>query len=88
MRPTVGGGRASLQFVDTHVAIEPAEAIYTLLGVRADGVASVVDVVRAEDLSIARRCAEALLHEHQSCSVVELWRDGALVEQLDRTADA
>jgi hypothetical protein len=68
--------------VDTTLACE--ETFYTLLGVRPDGVASVVDLVAAEDLLMARRCAHALLREHQSCNLVEVWRDGALVEQLKR----
>jgi len=72
--------------VDNVVAIEPSEIIYTLLGVRADGVASVVDMVPAESLAAVRRFAKALLREHQSCSLVEVWRDGTLVEQLARSA--
>jgi hypothetical protein len=65
-------------------AYETAEQYFTLLGVRPDGVASVVDLVAAEDLAVARRQASAMLREHQSCSLVEVWRDGALVEQLTR----
>jgi hypothetical protein len=60
------------------------DAVYTLLGVRADGVASVVDLVAAVDPLMATRRAQALLREHQSCDLVEVWRDGALVEQLAR----
>lgn len=63
---------------------QEAEQYFTLLGVRPDGVASVVDLVVAADLAAARRQADALLREHQSCSVVEVWRDGALIEQLAR----
>jgi hypothetical protein len=66
------------------LAIEDAEQYFTLLGVRPDGVASVVDLVAAEDATIVRRQASALLREHLSCSSVEVWRDGALVEQLKR----
>ena len=57
--------------------------IYTLLGVREDGVASVVDLV-AEGASFAHRRAEALLQEHASCEAVEVWRDGGLVEKVSR----
>jgi hypothetical protein len=60
------------------------EDFYTLLGVRADGVASVVDLVAAVDLTFVRRRAEALLREHRSCSSVEVWRDGDLLEQFAR----
>jgi hypothetical protein len=66
------------------VAYESAERHYTLLGVRPDGVASVVDLVEAEDLVTAQRQATALLCEHRSCSHVEVWRDGVLIDQLAR----
>jgi hypothetical protein len=66
------------------VAYDTSEHCYTLLGVRPDGVASVVDLIAAEDLATARRGAAALLDEHRSCSLVEVWRDGALVEKLSR----
>jgi hypothetical protein len=65
-------------------AYDISETHYTLLGVRPDGVASVVDLVASEDVNFARAGAERLLREHQSCSVVEVWRDGALIEQLSR----
>jgi hypothetical protein len=61
-----------------------AEQYYTLLGVRPDGVASVVDLIATENLGLARTRAEALLREHLSCNRVEVWRDGALLEQLAR----
>jgi hypothetical protein len=64
-----------------HVATED---YYTLLGVRADGVASVVDLVPAVDLTSVRTRAEAMLKEHRSCEAIEVWRDGALLEQLGR----
>jgi hypothetical protein len=57
--------------------------IFTLLGVRRDGVASVVDLV-ADGLGAARRRAEAMLKEHGSCEAVEVWRDGGLVEKVVR----
>lgn len=59
------------------------EDVYTLLGVRQDGIASVVDLV-ADGPAIARRRAEALLREHASCEAVEVWRDGGLVEKILR----
>jgi hypothetical protein len=59
------------------------DVVYTLLGVRRDGVASVVDLV-AEDAAKVRPRAEALLREHASCEAVEVWRDGALVEKILR----
>ncbi|MDB5450561.1 MAG: hypothetical protein JWQ52_1689 [Phenylobacterium sp.] len=66
------------------LTLEPKEDYFTLLCVRADGVASVVDLVAAADLPAVRRRATALLREHASCDVVEVWREGALIEQLDR----
>lgn len=57
--------------------------VFTLLGVRRDGVASVVDLV-ADSPAMARRRAEALLTEHASCEAVEVWRDGDLVERVAR----
>ena len=57
---------------------------YTLLCVRPDGVASVVDLVAAEDMDLLRRRAEALLREHRSCRAVEVWRGGVLLEEIER----
>jgi hypothetical protein len=68
--------------VDSLNDVNSFEILYTLLGVRPDGVASVVDLVAAEDLNFARDRARALLREHRSCTSVELWREGAFVEQL------
>ena len=59
------------------------EEVYTLLGVRRDGVASVVDLV-ADGMPNARSRAEALLREHGSCEAVEIWRDGGLLEKVLR----
>jgi hypothetical protein len=70
--------------VDSNLAPENTETFYTLLGVRPDGVASIVDLVAAEDLVMARRSAQALLREHLSCDLVEVWRDGALIDKLTR----
>ncbi|WP_374469802.1 hypothetical protein [Phenylobacterium sp.] len=63
-----------------------AEDFYTLLCVRADGVASFVDVFPSADVARVRQRAAALLAEHRSSQRVEVWRDGALVEELDRSA--
>jgi hypothetical protein len=63
---------------------DPAEAYYTLLGVRADGVAPVVDLILAEGLESIRASARALLAEHASCDSVEVWRGAALVERVSR----
>jgi len=57
--------------------------VFTLLGVRPDGIASVVDLV-ADGATHARRRAEALLAEHASCEAVEVWRGGGLVEKVVR----
>jgi hypothetical protein len=57
--------------------------VFTLLGVRGDGVASVVDLVADAPANVRRR-AEALLKEHASCEAVEVWRDGGFVEKILR----
>lgn len=57
--------------------------VFTLLGVRRDGIASVVDLVAA-DAKSARTRAEAMLREHASCEAVEVWRDGGLLEKVLR----
>src|SRR5262245_7891679 len=66
------------------VADLAAGDVFTLLGVRTDGVASIVDLVD-DGLDDARRQAQTMLREHASCVTVELWRDGALLEQVRRT---
>ena len=60
--------------------------VFTLLGVRRDGIASIVDLV-ADDLGSARRRAEALLKEHASCEAVEVWHGGGLIEKIQRAGD-
>lgn len=77
--------RASITVMDDAAGtLERREDFYTLLCVRADGVASFVDVYAADDLDRVRSHAEALLREHLSSRKIEVWRDGALVEELDR----
>ena len=56
--------------MDSNLVPEDPETFYTLLGVRPDGVASIVDLVAAEDPLMARRRAQALLREHLSCDLV------------------
>ncbi|HSV02069.1 MAG TPA: hypothetical protein VLI41_02595 [Phenylobacterium sp.] len=62
---------------------EIKDEVLTLLGVRPDGVASIVDLV-ADGPIEARFRAEALLREHASCEAVEVWRGGALLEKVLR----
>jgi len=57
--------------------------VFTLLGVRRDGIASIVDLV-ADEVGAARRRAHALLKEHASCEAVEVWLDGGLIEKIVR----
>jgi hypothetical protein len=64
--------------------LEPPDDVITLLGVRGDGVASIVDLMPAEGLSAVRSRARRLLEEHASCRVVEVWRGGSFVEELAR----
>jgi len=70
--------------VNKPLTAEVTEQYYTLLGVRPDGVASVVDLVATESLGHARLRAKAMLREHMSCNLIEVWRDGALLEELSR----
>jgi hypothetical protein len=70
--------------IDSAMTLEAGEDVYTLLCVRADGIASFVDLAPARDVGQVRARAEALLREHASCEKVEVWRDGALVEEFDR----
>lgn len=60
------------------------EDFCTLLAVRADGIASVVDLSPGADVAPALVRARRLLAEHASCVRVEIWRDGAMIEQIDR----
>jgi len=63
----------------------PADEEYcTLLGVRADGVAPVVDLAPWTELSQLQRLAERLLDEHASCEAVEVWRAGTLLDRIER----
>jgi hypothetical protein len=64
--------------------VTKTEDFYTLLCSRADGVAPVVDVLPTEDIEVARLRAQRLLVEHRSCERVEIWRDGALHEEVRR----
>jgi len=70
--------------VEPSGSFEATEDVFTLLGVRGDGIASVVDLVAGEGLPAVRSRAHWLLKEHASCRVVEVWRGGALVEELAR----
>jgi hypothetical protein len=67
-----------------HDGSADASDYYTLLGVRLDGAVPVVDMAPVADHELARRRAAFLLREHASCSHIEIWKDGALVEALER----
>lgn len=58
---------------------EDRETVYTLLGVRADGVVPVVDLLCASNDVAARRKARGWLAQHTTCQAAEIWRDGVLV---------
>ena len=62
----------------------PREDYYTLLAVRPDGVAPIVDLLADGSFDDAQARARRLLVEHASCSEVEVWRDGALLEKISR----
>ncbi|MDP3173800.1 MAG: hypothetical protein Q8M88_05140 [Phenylobacterium sp.] len=64
-------------------SVEDGEDYYTLLGVRADGVASVIEVLMAAMPSV-RHKADSLLAEHASCVHVEVWKGATLVDRFAR----
>jgi hypothetical protein len=57
---------------------------YTLLCVRADGFAAVVDLAPSDAGPSLQERAMALLAEHASCQSVEAWRDTELVLRFSR----
>lgn len=57
---------------------------FTLLGVRTDGTASVVDLMLVVEQISLRDRADAMLAEHASCQSVEVWRGAVLVEKFQR----
>lgn len=66
------------------LTVVASEEYCTLLCVRADGVAPVVDLQPWTDLANLRRRAQRLLAEHASSEAVEVWRDGAMLERVVR----
>jgi hypothetical protein len=60
------------------------DGYYTLLCVRADGFAAVVDLLPADSCRGLQDRAMALLAEHASCQSVEAWRDTELVRRFHR----
>jgi hypothetical protein len=64
--------------------LDSGDDIFTLLGVRSDGIASFVDLMAADSLLAVRSRAQWLLKEHASCRVVEVWLGGSLLEECDR----
>lgn len=60
------------------------EDFYTLLCVRADGVAPVVDLAPAESGAALRDRVAALFAEHASCDSVEVWLGASLVDRFSR----
>ncbi|MGA0608232.1 hypothetical protein ACO2Q0_19745 [Phenylobacterium sp. VNQ135] len=66
------------------LTISAAEEYCTLLCVRADGVAPVVDLAPWTELEQLQTHARRLLGEHRSCHAVEVWRGGALLDRIER----
>lgn len=56
----------------------------TLMGVRADGVATFVDLMPMETKDVVQARARWLLGEHASCDAVEIWCGGTLVDRIER----
>ena len=89
-QPLISAGAAHPQLGARFGAQEPGRHVSDRGGVPSgpDGVAPVVDLVASPGLLQVRARARALLKEHASCSTVEVWCGGALVEQLGRGTDA
>ena len=64
------------------------DELYTLMGVREDGIAPVIGVVPARDNAVALAEAQSFLAEHRSCATVEVWKDNQLLAKLARPAPA
>ena len=62
--------------------------VYTLVGFKADGASSAIDVVAADDHERALDRARQFLAEHHSCALVEVWRGGVLVDSMARAVPA
>ena len=57
---------------------------YTFLCVRSDGAIPVMELSLWVDEAAARARADQLLHEHRTCSAVEIWDDDALCASVAR----
>jgi hypothetical protein len=65
-------------------ASETDDDYFTLLGVRPDGTASVVDLMLVGEPAELRLRVDAMLAEHASCQSVEVWRGALLIEKFER----
>jgi hypothetical protein len=63
------------------------ENVYTLVGLRADGVAPVVDIRPVGEADGGASAGAAFLAEHASCNRVEVWLDGRLLTTLARAGE-
>jgi hypothetical protein len=62
------------------------EDAYTFLGTTTDGAALFMDIAVLEGNHAARRHCDALLREHDSGMLVEIWRGPRLIAKVPRSA--
>ncbi|WP_146197942.1 hypothetical protein [Caulobacter endophyticus] len=60
------------------------EDTYTFIGAMKDGSTVFMDIAALNSETLARQHCHALLHEHDSGDLVELWRGAALIAKIDR----
>ncbi|MDB5445189.1 MAG: hypothetical protein JWQ97_506 [Phenylobacterium sp.] len=70
------------------MAMTTEDELYTLMGVREDGIAPVIGVVPARDRAVALAEAQSFLAEHRSCATVEVWKDNQLLAKVARPQPA
>jgi hypothetical protein len=61
--------------------------VYTLVGLRADGIAPMVDIRPVGEADGGLRAGAAFLAEHASCDRVEVWLNGELLTTLSRSGE-
>jgi len=62
-----------------------ADAHFTLVGLKPDGVAPFIDILVSQDVAAAVQRAEDLLRDHASCASVEVWRGAEVLEVVRRS---
>jgi hypothetical protein len=66
---------------------ESLDKVYTLVGLRADGVAPMVDIRPVGEADGGVSAGAAFLAEHASCERVEVWLGAELLNTLSRSGE-